>query len=410
MPRALDRDGERTLALRGEAASCGAVRSCRAPTGSGASGRHPCSRSHQRHRQRRCPHDGGDDHRHCRHRHRRSDHRRHRHRTTAATTTTAIATAATAPGGHRSAGGGYHPAHCRSMPTQRALLINHRLFLLTCNYQCLEGHIIEIFRSEGLLVTGGLPLLLRALRALLLRARRHRPSRHRALAASRHGDRAGSGRWRQYRKTCVLRLDYPCISGTECDPRRRPYCPYAGSATPSPPTAPTRRSGATPSHPAQLPFGSRRLRDVARLKLATGWPLGVYRNSGSRPRLPTRITLLTLYRAIAVLLPALTCGRVRSLPHPRRSGGFRRRRFGQILTLRPRRQLGVGVHARTARRSDCCRPPSSRLPPRPPLSSADFFGFFGFGRRIGRDEAANHLVVQTQIALQFTDAFGSRVK
>src|SRR4051812_16139157 len=39
---------------------------------------------------------------------------------------------------------------------------------------------------------------------------------------------------------------------------------------------------------------SRHLRLVARVKLATGWPDGVDRTSGSRPRLPTRITLLIM--------------------------------------------------------------------------------------------------------------------
>src|SRR5262245_12535902 len=42
------------------------------------------------------------------------------------------------------------------------------------------------------------------------------------------------------------------------------------------------------------PFLSRQRRLVARLKLATGWPEGVERTSGSRPRLPIRITLLTM--------------------------------------------------------------------------------------------------------------------
>src|SRR5512145_1249265 len=34
-------------------------------------------------------------------------------------------------------------------------------------------------------------------------------------------------------------------------------------------------------------------RDVASLKFATRWPLGVARTSGSEPRLPTRMTLFT---------------------------------------------------------------------------------------------------------------------
>src|SRR4051812_32333272 len=37
---------------------------------------------------------------------------------------------------------------------------------------------------------------------------------------------------------------------------------------------------------------SRRRSFVARLKLHTGVPCGVYRNSGSRPRLPTKVILL----------------------------------------------------------------------------------------------------------------------
>src|SRR4029453_13039528 len=44
----------------------------------------------------------------------------------------------------------------------------------------------------------------------------------------------------------------------------------------------------------RLPSRSFQRRLVARLKLATGWPEGSERISGSRPRLPTRITLLTM--------------------------------------------------------------------------------------------------------------------
>src|SRR6185295_10005500 len=42
------------------------------------------------------------------------------------------------------------------------------------------------------------------------------------------------------------------------------------------------------------PFLSFQRRLVARVKLATGCPEGVDRTSGSRPRLPIRITLLTI--------------------------------------------------------------------------------------------------------------------
>ena len=47
---------------------------------------------------------------------------------------------------------------------------------------------------------------------------------------------------------------------------------------------------------------SRRLSLVARLKLQTGVPWGVYRNSGSRPRLPTRMILLNDIVSSAVKL------------------------------------------------------------------------------------------------------------
>src|SRR6266404_4437156 len=40
---------------------------------------------------------------------------------------------------------------------------------------------------------------------------------------------------------------------------------------------------------------------VATVKFATACPLGVYRTSGSRPRLPTRMTLLTLPAMLASL-------------------------------------------------------------------------------------------------------------
>src|SRR5882672_10387307 len=45
-----------------------------------------------------------------------------------------------------------------------------------------------------------------------------------------------------------------------------------------------------------LPVLSRQRRLVARVKLATGCPDGVDRTSGSRPRLPIRMTLLTMRR------------------------------------------------------------------------------------------------------------------
>src|SRR6266705_5224295 len=44
---------------------------------------------------------------------------------------------------------------------------------------------------------------------------------------------------------------------------------------------------------------------VASVILATGVPLGVYLTSGSLPRLPMRITLLTLFAAMGVLLDVM---------------------------------------------------------------------------------------------------------
>src|SRR5467141_3193789 len=49
---------------------------------------------------------------------------------------------------------------------------------------------------------------------------------------------------------------------------------------------------------------------VATVKFATAWPLGVYRTSGSRPRLPIRMTLLTLPAMLASLQVE-----ARTLPH-----------------------------------------------------------------------------------------------
>src|SRR5262245_58207387 len=71
---------------------------------------------------------------------------------------------------------------------------------------------------------------------------------------------------------------------------------------------------------------SRQVSEVATLKLATGRPSFVRRISGSFPRLPTRITLLTL--------PAMTLSC--SLPHP--SGTL-------IPSPRPRRRFRPRHHA-----------------------------------------------------------------
>src|SRR5882724_3323342 len=68
---------------------------------------------------------------------------------------------------------------------------------------------------------------------------------------------------------------------------------------------------------------------VATVKFATACPLGVYRTSGSRPRLPIRMTLLTLPAMLASLeLEAGTLtqgpdnGRHRSQPPPGQSGDW----------------------------------------------------------------------------------------
>src|SRR2546425_7311100 len=68
---------------------------------------------------------------------------------------------------------------------------------------------------------------------------------------------------------------------------------------------------------------------VATVKFATACPLGVYRTSGSRPRLPIRMTLLTLPAMLASLeLEAGTLtqgpdnGRRRSQPPPGQSGDW----------------------------------------------------------------------------------------
>src|ERR1700704_7058072 len=58
---------------------------------------------------------------------------------------------------------------------------------------------------------------------------------------------------------------------------------------------------------------------VASVILATGVPLGVYLTSGSLPRLPMRITLLTLFPAMGVLLDVMgfargATGRLRQRP------------------------------------------------------------------------------------------------
>src|SRR6266851_381957 len=52
----------------------------------------------------------------------------------------------------------------------------------------------------------------------------------------------------------------------------------------------------------QLPSLSLKRSLVARVNLATGVPCGVYFTSGSLPRLPTRMTLLTLFPAMGISL------------------------------------------------------------------------------------------------------------
>src|SRR6516165_3387502 len=62
---------------------------------------------------------------------------------------------------------------------------------------------------------------------------------------------------------------------------------------------------------------------VARVSLATGVPCGVYLTSGSLPRLPIRITLLTLFPAMMLLLLPLFVRSAlhRGLEHARRELG-----------------------------------------------------------------------------------------
>ena len=97
----------------------------------------------------------------------------------------------------------------------------------------------------------------------------------------------------------------PPRTGSRSFLRRIPCFPCAGTALRSRPAFSRRPGDATRSFPAVPRCGRFQDSLVARLTLATGTPLGVYFTSGSEPRLPIRIALLTPPRAIETLLSSL---------------------------------------------------------------------------------------------------------